>query len=265
MKRDCSDPTRGVKITCAFEPASRPAQLPSTGSPEDNAQEAEQVLLALALAVEQRDNVTSGHCQRLALTSMALGMSMSLEPESLVALYRGGYLHDIGKVGIPDSILLKPAKLTPEEWAIMKAHPQRGAEICQHMRSLAKVVPVVRHHHERWDGTGYPDGLRGAQIPLLARVLQIADIYDALTNSRCYKPAFSPKEAIAIIEDETARGWRDPEIVTRFLRIHNEVVTPIVEFTRQEGNSSLVALNQAIGSLSPVLKPTATFLGHLSA
>lgn len=226
---------------------------------EGDGQGAEEVLLALAVAVEQRDNVTAGHCERLALTSLALGMSLSLDQESLLALYRAGYLHDIGKVGIPDAILLKPAKLTPEEWDVMKGHPARGAEICRHLRSLAPVVPVVRHHHERWDGTGYPDGLRGTQIPFLARLLQITDIYDALTNSRCYKPAYTPKQAIGILEEETARGWRDPQIVTQFLRIHKDVLTPIVEYTHKS-DCSLMALRSALINLSPLMKPVSTFM-----
>lgn len=226
---------------------------------EGDGQGAEEVLLALAVAVEQRDNVTAGHCERLALTALALGMSLSLDQESLLALYRAGYLHDIGKVGIPDAILLKPAKLTPEEWDVMKEHPARGADICRHLRSLAPVVPVVRHHHERWDGSGYPDGLRGTQIPFLARLLQITDIYDALTNSRCYKPAYTPKQAIGILEEETARGWRDPQIVTQFLRIHKDVLTPIVEYT-QKTDCSLMALRSALINLSPLMKPVAAFM-----
>jgi response regulator RpfG family c-di-GMP phosphodiesterase len=260
MKRDCSENRRAVRKAVALEPA--PAiEFPGTAKdPANDARGAEEVLLALAVAVEQRDNVTAGHCERLALTSLALGMAMSLDEDSLQTLYRGGFLHDVGKVGIPDSILLKPAKLTPQEWDIMQEHPERGAQICGHLRSLSPVLPVVRHHHEKWDGTGYPDRLRGEQIPLLARVVQIADIYDALTNSRCYKPAYPPKQAIRIIEEETARGWRDPEIVTTFLRIHNEVVSPLVDCSRR-GDSSLMALNSALLNLEPIMKPVASFFG----
>jgi putative two-component system response regulator len=125
-----------------------------------------------------------------------------------MVLYRGGYLRDIGKVGIPDAILFKPRPLTAEESLVMRSHPGRGEEICRHLPSLSQVLPVIRHHHERWDGTGYPDGLRGDQIPLLARVLQVADIYDALTNPRPYKDAYTPKQAIRVMEEETAHGWR---------------------------------------------------------
>jgi putative nucleotidyltransferase with HDIG domain len=149
--------------------------------------ENETMLFALGQVVEQRDKHTAGHCERMAFISVAMGTAMGLDRPELLALYRGGYLHDIGKVGIPDSILFKPAKLTALEWVVMRSHPERGAEICRHLKSLAPVLPLIRHHHERWDGSGYPDGLRGNEIPLLARVLQTVDIYDALTNPRPYK------------------------------------------------------------------------------
>lgn len=227
---------------------------------EENSDGAEGVLLALALAVEQRDDVTAGHCERLAITSLALGMSMDLDHASLVALYRGAFLHDIGKVGIPDSILLKRGKLTSDEWTVMRSHPVSGAEICSHLKSLGPVVPIIRHHHERWDGTGYPDGLSGEMIPVLARVLQIADIFDALTSERCYKSAFSPKAAISIIEDETARGWRDPQVVNLFLRIHHDLITRIIEYDRPS-DYSLRALRRNLINLSPIMNAHAGLLG----
>jgi HD-GYP domain-containing protein (c-di-GMP phosphodiesterase class II) len=191
--------------------------------------ENEAVLFALARAVEQRHSQTAGHCERLALISLALGMAMRLERGQLMAIYRGGFLHDVGKVGIPDSILFKPGKLTKEEWRTMCSHTVRGEEICRPLASLAPVLPLIRHHHERWDGSGYPDGLRGEQIPLSARVLQIADIYDALINPRPYKPAFPPDHALRIIRQETDCGWRDPEVVDVFLRLHDSVISKIAE------------------------------------
>jgi len=187
--------------------------------------ETEEILFGLAVAVEQRDRHTAGHCERLAWVAVAMGVAMGLARASLLALYRGGYLHDVGKVGIPDSILFKPGKLTAEEWIVMRSHAARGEEICRPMKSLAPVLPIIRHHHERWDGSGYPDGLRGSQIPLLARVLQIADIYDALTSPRPYKPAFADTQALRIIQQETECGWRDPELVQLFLRLHNDVIS----------------------------------------
>lgn len=203
-------------------PDPRPA-----GADEAKLDETEAILFALAQAVEQRDHSTAGHCERLALISVTLGVAMRLDRSSLLSLYRGGYLHDVGKVGIPDSILFKPAALDAQEWVLMRSHTTRGEEICRHLKSLAPVLPVIRHHHERWDGSGYPDGLRGDQTPVLARVLQIADIYDALTNPRPYKPAYSPERALEIIAGETERGWRDPEIVELFMRLHQGVISKL--------------------------------------
>lgn len=189
--------------------------------------ETEETLFALALAVEQRDRHTGGHCERLAFLSVALGIAMGLARSRLVALYRGGYLHDVGKVGIPDSILFKPGSLTADEWVTMRSHTTRGEEICRHMKSLAPVLPIIRHHHERWDGSGYPDGLRAEQIPLLARIVQIVDIYDALGSPRPYKPAYTSDKALAVIQEETDRGWRDPRIVKAFLQLHKDVLSKI--------------------------------------
>lgn len=185
----------------------------------DSLEEAEAILFALAQAVEQRDSSTGLHCERLALVSVSLGQALGLDQADLLALYRGGFLHDIGKISVPDAILRKPGPLTEAEWEIMRAHTLRGEEICRPLKTLAPVLPIIRHHHERWDGTGYPDGLRGEQIPLLARILQIADIFDALTSARPYKPALSKQEALRIIEEEACRGWRDPSLVALFRRL----------------------------------------------
>ena len=185
----------------------------------DSLEEAETILLALAQTVEHRDPYTGKHCQRLAVASVMLGEALGLGSQDLTALYRGGYLHDIGKIGIPDAILFKQGALTDEEWEVMRSHPTRGEEICRPMQSLAPVLPIIRSHHERWDGSGYPDGLAGEDIPLLARILQVTDIYDALTTERPYKPALSPTDAFAVMEDEVRRGWRDPELVPLFASI----------------------------------------------
>src|SRR5580700_8939719 len=182
----------------------------------DSLEEAETILLALAQTVEHRDQYTGKHCQRLAVASVILGEALGLGSQDLTALYRGGYLHDIGKIAIPDTILFKQGSLSEEEWKIMHSHPTRGEEICRPMRSLAPVLPIIRSHHERWDGTGYPDGLAGEDIPLLARIMQVADIYDALTTERPYKPALSQVDAFAVMEEEVRRGWRDPELVPLF-------------------------------------------------
>lgn len=185
----------------------------------DSLEEAETILFALAQAVEHRDKYTGLHCERLASYSIGLGQSLGLGRHDLLALYRGGYLHDIGKISIPDVILFKRGLLTEEEWTIMRLHTIRGEEICKPMKTLAPVLPIIRSHHERWDGTGYPDGLRGEEIPLLARILQVADIYDALTTARPYKPAFSHQHAIEIMTEEARRGWRDPDLVPLFAEV----------------------------------------------
>ncbi len=185
----------------------------------DSLEEAETILFALAQSVEQRDKYTGLHCERLAAYSIALGRALGLSKAEQLTLYRGGYLHDIGKVSIPDNILFKRGLLNEEEWKIMRLHTIRGEEICRPMKSLAPVLPIIRNHHERWDGTGYPDSLAGENIPLLARILQVADIYDALTTARTYKPAFSHEDAVQIMLDEVGRGWRDPELVPLFAEL----------------------------------------------
>ncbi|HLK18330.1 MAG TPA: HD domain-containing phosphohydrolase [Bryobacteraceae bacterium] len=185
----------------------------------DSLEEAETILFALAQTVEQRDVYTGQHCQRLAVASVMLGEALGLSPADLTALHRGGYLHDIGKISIPDAILFKQGLLSEQEWEVMRSHPIRGEEICRPMKSLWPVLPIIRNHHERWDGTGYPDGLAGEDIPLLARILQVADIYDALITERPYKPALSSDQAFALMEEEVRRGWRDPELVPLFVSV----------------------------------------------
>jgi putative two-component system response regulator len=182
----------------------------------DSLDDSETVLFSLAQSVEERDPDLGQHCHRLAVTAAAMGLALGLPPADLLTLQRGGYLHDVGKVAIPDSVLFKPGPLTPDEWETMKTHAERGERICGGMRSLAPVLPIIRHHHEKWDGTGYPDGLKGEQIPLLARILQLADIYDALTTARPYKRAFTPEEALRVMREEAAKGWRDPKLVEIF-------------------------------------------------
>jgi putative two-component system response regulator len=191
----------------------------------DSLEEAETILFALAQAVEQRDMATGSHCQRLASMSVLVGKKLGLPPEELTALFRGGFLHDIGKISVPDAILFKTGALTEQEWAIMRKHPLKGEEICRPMKSLWPVLPIIRNHHERWDGSGYPDRLAKEQIPLLARILQIVDIYDALVTARPYKIAFSHQEALEIIQDEVRQGWRDPEVVRAFIAILAETPT----------------------------------------
>ncbi|MCL5745459.1 MAG: HD domain-containing protein, partial [Acidobacteria bacterium] len=189
----------------------------------------EAILFALARAVEMRDHHTGGHCERLALLSLALGLAMDLPADQLVALHRGGYLHDIGKVGMPDSILFKEGPLNEEEWVVMRSHPVKGVEICKPLSSLEPVLPIIRSHHEKWDGTGYPDRLKGEEIPLLARILQVADIYDALTSQRPYKAPLKPARALEIMRVEMERGWRDPTLMKVFFQLHEQGISKAVE------------------------------------
>jgi len=190
----------------------------------DRLEDSETIILALAQTVEHRDYNTAGHCDRLAAMAVAMGMAMKLPSQHLVALHRGGYLHDMGKIAIPDSILLKKGPLTEAEWAVMRTHTLTGEDICRPIKCLSQVLPIVRSHHERWDGSGYPDGLAGDKIPLLARVLQFADIYDALTSLRSYKPAISSAESLCIMQEETDRGWHDPELMRLFLSLRHDAV-----------------------------------------
>jgi putative two-component system response regulator len=185
----------------------------------DSLDEAESILFAMARIVDTRDSDTGDHCERLAELSVLIGSEMGLPAGDLNALRQGGYLHDIGKVATPDAILFKRGPLNNDEWAIMRQHTTVGESICRPMRSLRPVLPIIRHHHERWDGSGYPDGLCGEQIPLLARILQVADIYDAITSRRSYKPALGPDEALDIMRQEVDRGWRDPALFGLFLNI----------------------------------------------
>src|SRR5262249_24228606 len=142
------------------------------------------VLCSLGLSVESGDPHTEGHCERLSCYASELGRDMGLDEESIVALKRGGFLHDLGKVAIPDEILTKDSSLTPAERTVMEQHPVIGENICKPLKSLRRVLPIIRHHHEHWNGSGYPDGLAGEDIPLLARVLQVVDVYDALRTAR---------------------------------------------------------------------------------
>ena len=185
----------------------------------DELERAESVLFALARSIEGKDPYTEGHCERLSGWSARLGERIGLPGEQIVALRRAGIVHDIGKVAVPDAILLKPARLAPEEWKIMKEHPVVGERICQPLKSFRLVLPIIRHHHEKRDGSGYPDGLKGDQIPLTARVLQIVDVYDALSTERPYKRALSSAEALETMGEEIKKGWWDPKLFAEFQQL----------------------------------------------
>jgi putative two-component system response regulator len=182
----------------------------------DELENAEAVLVALALGVESRDPYTGNHCERLAEYAADLGRYLGLDADNVITLKRGGYLHDLGKVSIPDEILKKGTGLTSAEWEIMKQHPVIGESICRPLQSFRSVLPIIRHHHEQWNGHGYPDQLAGEDIPLVARVLQVADVYDALRTARPYKKALSHEEARQTMIEEARRGLWDPELVPAF-------------------------------------------------
>ncbi len=185
----------------------------------DELESAEGVLCTLGLSVESRDPYTAGHCERLANYAERLGRYLGLSEDELVALRRGGYLHDLGKITVPDEILKKGSDLTPSEWEVMRQHPLTGESICRPLKSLKDVLPIIRHHHEHWNGSGYPDGLKGEEIPLLARVLQTVDVYDALCTARPYKPALAHEDAARVMRNEAAAGRWDPILVQRFFEM----------------------------------------------
>jgi len=182
----------------------------------DELESVEVVLFTLALGVEARDPYTEGHCDRLSIYASNLGRHLKLDEESVTALKRGGVLHDLGKISIPDEVLKKGANLTPAEWEIMKQHPIIGENICKPLKSLRRVLPIIRSHHEHWNGSGYPDGLRAHDIPLLARILQVVDVYDALRTPRPYKPALNHDESRRTMEEEAPAGLWDRELVREF-------------------------------------------------
>jgi putative two-component system response regulator len=185
----------------------------------DELENAEAVLFSLAHSIEARDPYTRGHCERLSEMSTKLGEKLGLPDEYLRALRRAGVVHDIGKVVVPDAILLKPGPLTEEEAEVMHKHPVVGERICEPLKTFRLVLPIIRHHHERHDGSGYPDGLRDTEIPLTAGILQIADVYDALTTDRPYRVALSPEVALKVMEEEAARGWWNRDLLDAFRKM----------------------------------------------
>src|SRR5207245_1946411 len=185
----------------------------------DELERAESVLFALARSIEGKDPYTEGHCERLSGYCARLGERIGLAEDQVIALRRAGIIHDIGKVAVPDAILLKPGRLTPEEFQIMQEHPVVGERICAPLKSFRSVLPIIRHHHEKLNGSGYPDGLKGEEIPMTARVLQIVDVYDALTTQRPYKRALSIEEALRVMRSEIRKGWWDPKVFNAFERM----------------------------------------------
>jgi putative two-component system response regulator len=180
---------------------------------------AEAVITTLALTIEARDPYTLGHCDRLSRYAVAVGEALGLDAEMVRSLRLGGYLHDLGKIAVPDGILLKPGPLDPVEYERIRAHPGAGSDLVLGLRSMELVRPIMRHHHEKWDGSGYPDGLKGEAIPLGARIISVVDVFDALHTDRPYKAALPRSEAVSTLIRETDAGYWDPRVVETFLEI----------------------------------------------
>ncbi len=180
---------------------------------------AEEVLFSLARAIEAKDSYTQGHVERVSQLAVRLGDRMGLGEEEKDSLRKGGILHDIGKIGVPDKILNKAGALTTEERHIIRMHPGQGAKICEKLKSIRGAVPIIKHHHERMDGSGYPDRLAGHDIPLLARIMTVVDIYDALTTTRSYRKRLPKEVALSIMWEESAKGWWDKDVLAEFAKM----------------------------------------------
>jgi HD-GYP domain-containing protein (c-di-GMP phosphodiesterase class II) len=176
---------------------------------------------ALVIATEARDRYTAGHSFRAAVFALRLGEAMGLPPEQLRALAQGGLLHDVGKIEIPDQILNKPGRLTPAERQLIERHPVIGFDMCKRLGLMQSELAVIRHHHEKWDGTGYPDRLKGEQIPLLARIMAVADVYDALTSTRAYRTAWTHAQAMSLLQEQAGTHF-DPECVAACVQMSPE-------------------------------------------
>jgi putative two-component system response regulator len=185
----------------------------------DDLDHTENILFSLANALEAKDFYTRGHSERVAQYATTLAKALTLSPREVEQIRRGALLHDIGKIGVKEDVLLKPGKLTPEEMDHIKSHTIRGYDICSPLKTLQEVLPCIRCHHERYDGSGYPDALKGDSIPLKGQITAVADAYDAMTSDRPYRKGFTPDVAIKIFEDEIASGQWNPEIVRTFLTL----------------------------------------------
>jgi putative two-component system response regulator len=202
----------------------------------DDMEQVELVLFSLALSLEAKNPFMAGHCERVSRNAVALGQRLGLPSEQLEALRRGGMVQDLGTIEIADHILQKPGPLSDGEWTQIKRHPEMGEKICKPLRSFGLVLPIIRHHHERLDGGGYPDGLKSDAIPFTAQLLSMVNIYDALTSDRPYRKAHSAEHAFGIISDEVKRGWRDANLASELQALIQETTPPTPV---SEGESAL--------------------------
>lgn len=178
---------------------------------------AESAALALARAVAAKDGYAQGHLEKVANHSVTLGKALGLDAAELKVLRFGAILHNVGKIAIPDAVLEKTGPLTPREAAMFQQHPRIGCDICAPLKPLRPALPIVRHHKEHWDGTGYPDGLRGDQIPLGAQIVGVVDVYVAMISDRPYRKAVPHAEAVACLRQRVREGWHDRDLVERFI------------------------------------------------
>jgi putative two-component system response regulator len=182
----------------------------------DDLESAGAVMMTLAMMIESRDGSAEGHCHRIANHAVSIGRQLGLHGEALQTLRRGGFLHDIGMLAIPDSVLHKPGSLEPEEYALVQSHTVIGDSLIAGLRSLQPVRPIVRHHHERLDGSGYPDGLRGDAIPLAAQIIGLVDAFESMTFPKAYQPTLAPDQALGNLRAQAARGWRHADLIEVF-------------------------------------------------
>jgi len=183
--------------------------------------ESQNIIFTLALALESKDPYSHGHSERVADYALELAKFLNLSKLDQVNIYRASILHDIGKIGIPDAILNKPSALTSEEWSIMKSHPERGEIICSKLNFAREILPIIRHHHEHYDGSGYPDGLSGEYIPFLARIISIADTVDAITSSRPYRLARTFEQVLDELQKGSGTQF-DPQLAEAFILLYNK-------------------------------------------
>lgn len=206
------------------------------------------IIMTVTAMIEARES-SPGHCYRMANYATALGRAIQLSDHDLKALYRGAFLHDIGMLSIPDGILHKGGRLEPEEYEIIKSHPVIGDALCANLRTLNTVRPIVRHHHERLDGSGYPDGLKGDAVPVLAQIVSIVDLFEAITMGREYIAPHSAAEALTVLRHETSVGWRRPDLVEAFAAL---VQSGALEKFRGAVSESPVGLDDLANDLKRV-------------
>src|SRR5665648_246809 len=204
--------------------------------------ESQNIIFTLALALESKDAYTHGHSERVTEYALELARFLNLSQLDQVIIYRASILHDIGKIGIPDAILNKPGALEREEWLIMKSHPERGETICSKLNFTQEILPIIRHHHERYDGRGYPDGLSGENIPFLARLVTIADTVDAIISSRPYRPAGTFEQVLEELK-KCAGSQFDPDLVNAFISLYTSKNNQLIEHSLAK-NSALFSLKK---------------------